>query len=345
MRRAQMIKMSEIAELANVSVATVSLALNNKKGVGEETRRNVLNIAKEHGYIIPKKNTDEHQQLNLQFIVAFNDKVLNKDYRTQPFFSSLIDIIINYSQHKTINFSISSVKSNDLIEEMDKVAQNSFYDGTIILSTNLSNASIDSCIESSQKPVVFLDCIHKTANANIVGINNWQGVYLAIEHLIENGHQQIGYVQSDTRIKNFEERKEAFQSYSEEFGFDFNDENTITLSPNKIDVQEETIEQLNNLTELPTAFFCENDALAISFIKSLQKMGHNVPNDVSVIGFDNVRESTVLSPELTTISIDQEHFVMTAVEQLLFSLKNSNNIRHTYVNCSLTKRESVKNLN
>ena len=340
-----MIKMSEIAELANVSVATVSLALNNKKGVGVETRKTILNIAKEHGYMIPKKSADEHQQLNLQFIVAFNDKVLNKDYRTQPFFSSLIDIIINYSQHETINFSISSVKSNDLIEQMKKITNNDFYDGTIVLSTNLSNTSIDSCIESSQKPVVFLDCIHKTANANIVGINNWQGVYLAIEHLAENGHQRIGYVQSDTRIKNFEERKEAFQSYTKEFGINFNEENMITLSPNQIDVQEETIKQLNHLTKLPTAFFCENDALAISFIKSLQKMGHNVPDDVSVIGFDNVRESTVLSPELTTVSIDQEHFVMTAVEQLLFSLENPNHIRHTYINCSLSKRESVKKLN
>lgn len=340
-----MIKMSEIAELANVSVATVSLALNNKKGVGEKTRKTILNIAKEHGYMIPKKSTDEHQQLNLQFIVAFNDKVLNKDYRTQPFFSSLIDIIINYSQHETINFSISSVKSNDLIEQMKKITNNDFYDGTIVLSTNLSNTSIDSCIESSQKPVVFLDCIHKTANANIVGINNWQGVYLAIEHLAENGHQRIGYVQSDTRIKNFEERKEAFQSYTKEFGINFNEENTITLSPNQIDVQEETIKQLNDLTKLPTAFFCENDALAISFIKSLQKMGYNVPDDVSVIGFDNVRESMVLSPELTTISIDQEHFVMTAVEQLLFSLENSSLIRHTSINCSLSKRESVKKLN
>src|SRR5699024_10346860 len=261
------------------------------------------------------------------------------------FFSSLIDIIINYSQHETINFSISSVKSNDLIDEMEKITNNDFYDGTIVLSTNLSNASVDYCTESSQKPIVFLDCIHKTAEANIVGINNWQGVYLAIKHLIENGHQHIGYVQSDTRIKNFEDRKEAFQSYTEDFNLVFNEENTIILSPNQIDVQEETIKQINNLPELPTAFFCENDALAISFIKSLQKMGHDVPEDVSVIGFDNVRESTVLSPELTTISIDQEHFVQTAVEQLLFSLENPNNVRHTYINCSLVERESVKNLN
>src|SRR5699024_1059318 len=105
--------------------------------------------------------------------------------RTQPFFSSLVDIIINYSQHETINFSVSSVKSNDLIEEIDNITNNGFYDGTIVLSTNLSNELIDYCIDSSHKPIVFLDCIHKIAEGNIVGINNWHGIRLAITHLAE----------------------------------------------------------------------------------------------------------------------------------------------------------------
>jgi len=340
-----MIKMSEIAELANVSVATVSLALNNKKGVGEETRKSILKIAKEQGYIPPKKNTNERQQLNIQFIVAFNDKVLNKDYRTQPFFSSLIDIIINYTHHESINFSVSSINSNDLVDEINNFTNNDYYDGTIILSTNLSNKSVEGCIENSYKPVVFLDCIHKTAEANIVGINNWHGVHLAINHLIENGHENIGYVQSDIRIKNFEERQNAFEEYIEKYELHFDKQNIITLSPNKINAQDDNAKQIKNITNVPTAFFCENDTLAISFIKSLKKMGYDIPNDISVIGFDNIRESTVISPELTTISVDQEHFVTTAIEQLLFSIENPNKIRHTYINCALSNRESVKNLN
>jgi len=340
-----MIKMSEIAELANVSTATVSLALNNKKGVGEKTRKNILKIAKEQGYVPLKKSTNKKKQLNIQFIVAFNDKVLNKNYRTQPFFSSLIDIIINYSHHESINFSVSSINSNQLADEIDNITNNDYYDGSIILSTNLSNKSVDDCIDKSAKPIVFLDCIHKTAEANIVGINNWHGVHLAINHLIENGHDNIGYVHSDIRIKNFEERQNAFKEYIKQYGINFDKKNIVTLSPNKINAQDENIKQINNITNLPTAFFCENDTLAISFIKSLKKMDYDVPIDISVIGFDNIRESTVISPELTTISVDQEHFVTTAIEQLLFSLENSNKIQHTYINCSLSNRESVKKLN
>src|SRR5699024_8812912 len=130
-----MIKMSEIAELANVSVATVSLALNNKKGVGEKTRKNIISIAKEHGYIIPQKSTKHFsKQLNILFIVPFNNKFLNENFRTQPFFSSLTDIIINYSFDDTINFSISSVSSDTLIDEIHKVSDNN-YDGIIVLAT------------------------------------------------------------------------------------------------------------------------------------------------------------------------------------------------------------------
>jgi len=342
-----MIKMSEIAELANVSVATVSLALNNKKGVGTSTREKILEIANEHDYAPPKKNNDNNgqQELNIQFIVAFNNKVLNKNFRTQPFFNSLIDIIINYSEHETINFSISPVNSDSVLHELDKVSNNDFFDGTIILSTNLSNKYIDECINNCHHPVVFLDCVHKIANGNIVGINNEQGVYLAIDHLIENGHEEIGYVMSDTRINNFEERKNSFKKHVEKFGLNFNQGKTITLSPNSMGLQDEAIKQINNLSNIPTAFFCENDTLAISFIKSLRKTGYNVPDDVSVVGFDKIRESSVITPELTTISINQKHFVKTAIDKLLFSIENPDKIQHTYINCSLSVRNSVKSIN
>lgn len=340
-----MIKMSEIAELANVSVATVSLALNNKKGVGEKTRKNIISIAKEHGYIIPQKSTKNFsKQLNILFIVAFNNKFLNENFRTQPFFSSLTDIIINYSFDDKINFSISSVSSDTLIDEIHKVSDNN-YDGIIVLATNLSNISVDGCINNSKKPVVFLDCTHNLAEGNIVGINNEQGVYLAIKHLVDNGHKKIGYVMSDTRINNFEGRFNSFNKYIKKFNLEFNDENVIRLSPNEIDLQDETVSQIKKLKNTPTAFFCENDTLAISFIKSLTKHGFDVPNDISVIGFDNIREATVVTPELTTISIDQNLFVRTAIEQLLFSINNPGVNRHTYINGSLVVRDSVKNIN
>lgn len=340
-----MIKMSEIAELANVSVAAVSLALNNKKGVGEKTRNNIIAIAEEHGYVPPQKSNKKiKKHLNILFIVAFNNKILNKDFRTQPFFSSLTDIIINYSQDDTINFSISSVSSDALTKEIHNITDTDHYDGAIVLSTNLSDSSVDGCINKSKMPIVFLDCIHNIAEGNIVGINNEQGVYLAIKHLVDNGHKNIGYVMSDTRIRNFEDRFNSFNKYIDEFNLEFNKKNIIKLSPSEIDLQDEVANQIEKFTELPTAFFCENDTLAISFIKSLIKHGYDVPNDISVIGFDNIREATVVTPELTTVSVDQNLFVQTAIEQLLFAVDNPDVYRHTYINCSISVRNSVKSL-
>ncbi len=337
-----MIKMAEIAEIANVSVATVSLALNGKKGVGEKTRKHIIAIAEERGYkMAKKKNSDKEHLLNIVFIVAFNNKVLNENFRTQPFFSSLIDIIINYSQNDSINFSIASVNSDSLIDEIDTISTNNNYDGVIVLSTNLTNNSVDICIKETKIPIVFLDCVHSTAEGNIVGINNTQGVHLAVKHIVEKGHKNIGYVMSDVRIRNFEERFEAFKESTSSFNLNFNEENIITLSPNQIDAQENIKTQLNKLDSIPTVFFCENDTLAISFIKSLTKLGYDVPKDISIIGFDNIRESTVITPELSTVSVDQNHFVATAIEQLMFSIENSSKVRHTYINCSLIARDSV----
>lgn len=340
-----MIKMSEIAKKADVSVATVSLALNNKKGVSDDTRKKIIKIADDLGYVISEKQNEDEKRLNIQLIVAFSDKILNENYRTQPFFSSLIDILLNYSNSDCISFSFSSINSKDLVSEINNITNNSYYDGIIILSTNLTDNAVQKCIERSRKPIVFLDSIHKTAEANTVGINNWHGVHLAVKHLIESGHKNFGYVESDIRIKNFEERKLAFKEYVNNHNGNFDESNTIKISPNMMESQDNCINKSNLKLNGPTAFFCENDAIAISFIKSINNLGYSVPDDISVIGFDNIRESTVVSPELTTVSVDQNELVKVAIEKLIHSIENPNNFNHTYINCSLLERESVKKIN
>lgn len=348
-----MISIADIAELAGVSVTTVSLALNNKKGVGKKTKERILQIAEEQNYKplrmskVKKEAMKEDMQkdkLNLKFIVAINNEVVNTNFRTQPFFNSLVNTLVHDSNNDQYNIVISAVDSNDLTKELATYNQSDDIDGLIILATDLSNKVLTSLIEQTDKPLLFLDATNQLLDANFIGINNEQGIYLALSHLVENGHSNIGYVMSENRINNFNERLLAFEKYSINLGLNFNLKDSILASPNTIEAQDEVEKQLTDLDTIPEAFLCENDVIAISFIKTLNQMGYSVPDDISVIGFDNIREGTVITPELTTIEVNQGLIVDTAVNQLISIIENKSSTQHIYINCKLVERNSVKRI-
>ncbi len=348
-----MISITDIAELAGVSVTTVSLALNNKKGVGKKTKERILQIAEEQNYKplrmskVKKEAMKEDMQkdkLNLKFIVAINNEVVNTNFRTQPFFNSLVNTLVHDSNNDQYNIVISAVDSNDLTKELVTYNQSDDIDGLIILATDLSNKVLTSLIEQTDKPLLFLDATNQLLDANFIGINNEQGIYLALSHLVENGHSNIGYVMSENRINNFNERLLAFEKYSINLGLNFNLKDSILASPITVEAQDEVEKQLTDLDTIPEAFLCENDVIAISFIKTLNQMGYSVPNDISVIGFDNIREGSVITPELTTIEVNQGLIVDTAVNQLISIIENKSSTQHIYINCKLVERNSVKRI-
>lgn len=348
-----MISIADIAELAGVSVTTVSLALNNKKGVGKKTKERILQIAEEQNYKplrmskVKKEAMKEDMQndkLNLKFIVAINNEVVNTNFRTQPFFNSLVNTLVHDSNNDQYNIVISAVDSNDLTKELATYNQSDYIEGLIILATDLSNKVLTSLIEQTDKPLLFLDATNQLLDANFIGINNEQGIYLALSHLVENGHSNIGYVMSENRINNFNERLIAFEKYSINLGLNFNLKDSILASPITIEAQDEVEKQLTDLDTIPEAFLCENDVIAISFIKTLNQMGYSVPDDISVIGFDNIREGSVITPELTTIEVNQGLIVDTAVNQLISIIENKSSTQHIYINCKLVERNSVKRI-
>lgn len=348
-----MIGITDIAELAGVSVTTVSLALNNKKGVGKKTRERILQIAEEQNYKPLRmskakkeamKEETEKDKLNLKFIVAINNEVVNTNFRTQPFFSSLVNTLVQDSNNERFNIVIAAVDSNDLSKELESYNQSEDVDGLIILATDLSNKVLKGLVEQTNKPLLFLDATNQLLDANFIGINNEQGIYLALSHLVEHGHQTIGYVMSENRINNFNERLLAFEKHSINLGLNFNLKDSILSSPNIIEAQDEVKKQLAELRNMPDAFLCENDVIAISFIKTLNQMGYSVPQDVSIIGFDNIREGSVITPELTTIEVNQGLIVETAVNQLISIIESKSSTQHIYINCKLVKRNSVRNI-
>lgn len=338
-------KIDDIAKLANVSKSAVSLALNGKNGVSHKTREKVLRIAQEHGYIprpIIKADTYVHQSTKLlRFVALTNAGIVSEQYESLPFFMELIHNLDKQTGSSGYSLTVSSINIVNLQEELLRLEQEQKSAGILLLGTNLTAEQIN-IVANIQPHIVVLDTCFETLNVNFVVMNNVYGAYQAGQYLIELRHEQIGYVESNTRMYNFEMRKKGFLQALEENGLTIAETNYFPLTPTVISSQDAFKENIKNrLDQLPTALFCEADYMAISVIKSLTELGIRVPEDISVIGYDNIFESQVITPELTTIHVKKDRIASLAVDKLIKQIENNDSDKvKLFVDTELIERNS-----
>ncbi|WP_025675305.1 LacI family DNA-binding transcriptional regulator [Paenibacillus polymyxa] len=336
-------KIDDIAKLAGVSKSAVSLAFNNKPGVSEETKEHILRIAHEHGYRprtmkSNKEFTKSHHVI--RFVACKNTGIVTEQYESLPFFNELIHHITNQVREHGNTLIFSSFDSHSLEAELSALEKDQPSSGILLLGTNLT-AEIIHSLQSIHSNIVVLDTCFEHVDASFVSINNYLGGYQAGQYLIQSGHRNIGYVQSSTRILNFTKRKEGFMAALEEHNLTIGHGLTFDMHPMLVMSQESFKTAIHDLNELPSALFCENDYMAISAIKTFQEMNIRVPEQISVMGFDNIHEAKVISPELTTIHVKKDILARTAVNLLMERL-NHNQEHHTQVlvNTEVIERRS-----
>jgi len=338
-------KIDDIAKLANVSKSAVSLALNGKNGVSQKTREKVLRIAQEHGYIPrPIIKADQFVQLNtklLRFVAVTNAGIVTEQYESLPFFTELIHNLDRQIGTSGYSLMVSSISIENFQDEITRLEQEQKSAGILLLGTNLTPEQIN-LVASVQPNIVVLDTCFETLDVSFVVMNNVYGAYQAGQYLMELGHQEIGYVGSNTRMYNFDMRRKGFLQALSENGLMIAETNYFSVSPTVISSQDVFKEKIKNrLNQLPSALFCEADYMAISVIKSLTELGVRVPDDVSVIGFDNIFESQVITPELTTIHVKKDRIALLAVEKLIKQIENTDTDRiKLFVDTELIERKS-----
>ncbi|QBP42657.1 LacI family DNA-binding transcriptional regulator [Paenisporosarcina antarctica] len=342
-------KMDDIAKLASVSKSAVSLALSGKAGISKETREKILKIVKETGYI-PRSMVKAEQvyRMNnsLRFLAIIDSTFVLEQYNKQPFFMELIHYIEEQSRLRGYSLLFSTIDISQFERDIRVLQKESEHNGIILLGTNLNKKQIEAVL-AIQKNLVVLDNLVDELEVDFVVMNNIMGAYQACSYMVKQGHKHIGYVQSDFRMHNFESRKKGFEKAQNDLGFQLAEEDIFVLSPSILSAQEQfqkqIKERIKNNKALPTALFCENDYLAISVIKSLNELGLRVPEDISVVGFDNISESVIISPELTTVHVEKEMMATKAVEQVIRLINNTGNVRlKTIVDTRLTIRKSCK---
>lgn len=327
----------EIAQLSGVSPSTVSLVLNKKPGVGPKKREAITNILEANNYTLAVSKNAAKTILFLKY--RENGMLVEEN---QGFIASIFDSI---EQHcRAYNYTISMQIIDSSLEETLSNIDYSHYFGIIVLGTELQQSSYH-LLQRIQCPFVVIDNFMKRYQYNTVGINNEENVQIALNHCQEFGHKEIAYFSSSIWTCNFEERAAAFEKNVEQYSLKYNPKTDLfKLTPTLIGAYESMKRYLQEReSPLPSCAFADNDTIAIGAIKALQEYGYKIPEDISIIGIDDIPFSAINSPSLTTIKVPKEIIGSLAVDQLRKLAKNSHySLSKTLLSGSLIQRESMK---
>lgn len=332
--------MQDIAKIAGVSPGTVSNALNDRKGVGKDTKEKIIKIAEEMGYF---RNTKKNEGKVIRLIKYKKNGHVVAD---TPFFSSLIEACEKECRKNGYELLISQVVYGEHTkEDVHKIVNHHKIDGILLLATEMDESDFK-YFEGIEIPMVVVDSYFKEIDYDYVVINNTKGAYSATKYLIDKGHKNIGLLGSNIEIKNFKYRLEGYIKTLNTFGIEFNENNNIYVDPTIEGAYSDfKIYLEKNKDNLPSAFFALNDIIALGAMKAMNEVGISIPNDVSIVGFDDIPFSSYSNPGVTTVKVHTKTMGKTAVKRLMESIENDIEITlKIEINTELIERESVKSL-
>jgi len=334
------LKAKDIAKKLSISPSAVSFVLNNKPGVSEETRRKVLKVIDQMGYNtnIFSKSALTHNR-NVRFIIYKKHGLVVSD---TAFFSALMEGIDREARNLGYNLIVTYMDENkDNLMKLFHIIKETSPDGIMLLATEMTKEDLKP-FKKLNIPLLLLDSYFESENLDTVIINNIEGAYKATCYLIELGHIDIGYLHSSVWINNFDQRMAGFKKAINNKGLKLNENLIFCLEPNIDSSYKNMLEILEKKPKLPTALFADNDIIASGAIKAMKEFGIKIPQDVSVIGFDDMPFCEMIDPPLTTIMVYKQRMGMIALKRLVERIDEApaETIR-IEVNTTLIKRKSV----
>ncbi len=328
----------ELAKKLGLSETAVSMALNNKQGVSTKTRQMVIKAAEEEGYDFTRlKNSGD---ISGSIYVIFY-KTHNAILSYTPIFDELYQGIKEECQKKRIGTKmVHFYEKTDRLEDCFSELRGSDCIGIILVGTEITKEVCQKFIALNIS-LTLLDTYFESLDCNSVLINNSQGAYIATEYLISITGTQPGYLQSSYPIYNFAARQEGYFKAIKENGMSKSRSIIHKLAPSIEDAMGDMLEILDDDAEIARCYFADNDIIAIGAMKAFKLRGYKVPEDVAIIGFDNISECRVVEPSLTTMDVPRLFIGQTAAKQLIEQITTKvNHYSKIEINTRLIKRFS-----
>ncbi|SCW54622.1 LacI family transcriptional regulator [Lachnospiraceae bacterium C10] len=312
---AKNVKLSDIAERLGVSAVTVSKALSGKKGVSEDMRTRIIQLANELGYRQPssgRQNTTVSKSCNIAVLI--HERYLAK---YDSFYLRLYQYIAACSASKG-SFTLMEVVTGDAEKKctMPMVIRENKADAVIILGKYSGKYVKALNGYLGQMPYVYLDNSNVNTDADSVISDSFYGAYYLTNYLFEMGHTGIGFVGNILGTTSITDRYLGYLKSLLEHGVDLRTDWIID------DRSEDTgiMYSSDNLAlpeQMPSAFVCNCDLAASTLIKRLENDGYKVPEDFSVVGYDNYLYPGMCDVKITTYEVDMEEMAMESLNILL----------------------------
>lgn len=332
------VSIKQISQVTGFSPATVSNALNRKKGVNAETSKKIFKAAEELGYQAEKTAT------KIRFVTyRKNGRIIDDSL----IFPAMIEGVERQAKALGYETTFSHLNCEDSnFEERLKEVTDDVNSLVILLGTEMLEEDY-SPFMNYKGYIIVLDGWCEEMVFDAVLINNTDAACNAVEYLVEKGHRKIGYLRGDYRIKAFQYREYGYYRTLGKYSCREKPEYIVTLGTQIETAYEDMKHYLEKEPELPTAFFADNDVIALGAIRALEERGIKIPEQVSVVGFDDIRFGAVSMPGLTTIHVYKQEMGEVAVRRALDHIKYSGRQvkMKIQVGTEFLERGSVRDIN
>lgn len=296
MRSKKEITIYDIAESLNLSSATVSRGLKDHPAIKKETKKRILEKAKELGY------RHNHFASNLRRNRTNTIGVIVPRLNSY-FMSSVIAGVEKVVNEAGYNLVISQSLESEKKEHFNiRTMFNTRVDGLLVsLAYDTRDDSHFSIFLDRNIPLIFFDRVFDHPLCTSVVIDNHAAGYAMAQHLIEQGCRRIAHITANLKRNVYADRYQGYRQALADNGIE-HDESLLFVNNLSDSASEETVKAILKLDTLPDAIFCSNDSSAVICIRELKKAGISIPGQIAVAGFNNEPISTVVEPNLTTIN-------------------------------------------
>jgi DNA-binding LacI/PurR family transcriptional regulator len=324
----------EIARRAKVSTATVSRAINRVPTVDPQLAKRVWKVVDELGY---------YPNTQARSLVMGRSRIfgLIVSEFTNPFFPEIVQTFENLAVENNYEILLTStVHDPKRMESSVRRMIERRVDGVAILTFGMEEALLEH-LRYRKVPLVFVDVGPDVPGVANIRVNYQNGIRQAVQHLAALRHTRIAFVSGPLHLKSALTRRDAFKACMTEIGLPHD---LIVVGDHHMEGGMRALTELNRHNDRPTAVLCSNDMTAIGLMREAYEHDIKVPEDLSVVGFDDIRLAEFVIPPLTTVQMSQKELAKTAFQALLNEVDSEPQSREhrTYeLNTNLVLRRST----
>lgn len=329
----------EVAKNAGVAISTVSRVLNNSPNVSEETKEKVQKAIDELNFrpqVSARKLASKEPQMLAIAVPSF----------TTPFFNEILKGVKDEIKKMDLDIIMYNTGSRNPEEAVHSFFDRGTADAVILLSIDV-NPDVHEMLQITKVPIVLVNSSHPDYNYFMV--NDYQGGYMAGEHLVKKGFERIGMISTLTPNRSSTDRERGFIDALKNYRMNIDKELFVAGDSEKHggfteEAGFEAIHKYDKLGKFPDAVFCSNDTQALGALHALTKLGMSVPKDIALMGFDNIKFTKYM--DLTTVDQQMHSIGVQATARLAEIIKKKDDkLVQKTVNPILVERGSTQKVN